>query len=180
MSKPTREAATDTEGANARLAADGTDEGQMGDPDSEREQAIEAMRRSFGLRMSARGQFFVGDEPVEHPGVARLFRSSLDRLDSGDLIVRVGTQWTYLTVEDQPYRASSARIDGAGTLLAFLDDGREVAIAWSSLVEDERGLAGLAPTPTGALIGVRLSNAAAVAASEGLSVDEDGRLIPSA
>lgn len=77
-------------------------------------EVLQWLREHSGLRLDRDGRFWHQDAPVEHPKVIALFRRGLDRAEDGRPILRVGTQWCFLEVEDVLFRVRSAacREDG--------------------------------------------------------------------
>jgi hypothetical protein len=110
-------------------------------------ETLEKLRRGFPLRMDHRGDFFLADDPITHPGVVAAFRRGLDLAESGEPIVRFGEQWTYLGVADCVLRVLRVVADEAGRPMLVLDDGRTVALDAESLWEEPgRGLRCTAPS----------------------------------
>jgi hypothetical protein len=141
---------------------------------------LERIRRGFPLRLDAMGRFlFEGDE-ITHPGVIELFRSGIDRNDAGELVLRVGEQWTYLNPTDCPLRVLAVLGDPKdATRLPRLrlDDGRELELDPETLVEeDARGLRCEVPAQqSGRPLPARFSNRASVALAEWIDFDAAGR-----
>ncbi len=129
---------------------------------------LERLRRGVPLRLTAAGAFEFGGEPVTHGRVGEALRHGLDRSDSGDFIVRLGTQWCYLTVDDCPFRVRGVASDERGKALTLLlDDGRNVELDRDSLHEEpDRGLWCVVPSRTGRPMPARFSNPAAVELSD--------------
>jgi hypothetical protein len=140
---------------------------------------LERIRRGFPLRLDAMGRFLFEEDEITHPGVIELFRDGIDRNDEGELILRVGEQWTYLNPSDCPLRvlAVDAGVDDGAPPTLVLDDGRKLALDWGTLVEDEgRGLRCQVPSKgSGRPLDARLNNAAALVLSDWLEVDDEGR-----
>ena len=114
---------------------------------------LERLRRGIPLRMDARGNFTLGEEPVTHPRVIEVFRRGLDITPAGEHQLHVGNQWCYLTIEDCPLRVTAVLpAEDAGPdperspLTLRLDDGRALPLELSTLWEEpERGLRCLVP-----------------------------------
>lgn len=69
------------------------------------------LRENSRIRLDADGRFWHRNEPVEHPGVIRLFRQGLGRAEDGRPTLRVGRQWCYIELEDVLFRVKAARCD---------------------------------------------------------------------
>lgn len=67
------------------------------------------LRENSGMRLDVDGRFWHQKEPVEHPGVSRLFRKGLGRSEDGRPILRVGHQWCFIEIEDVLFRVRAAR-----------------------------------------------------------------------
>lgn len=141
---------------------------------------LERLRRGFPLHMDRQGNFSFEGDPITHPGIVRLFRTSLDATETGEVTLGLEGKWVYLKLDDLPLRAlrvDEPRADEHGPQL-LLDDERRVALDPASLVEDEGGgLRCTVPARTsGRALGVRLSNTAAVDLSRWFVwADEDAR-----
>lgn len=96
------------------------------------------LRENSGIRLDVDGRFWHQNEPVEHPGVIRLFRQGLGRSETGRPILRVGRQWCFIELEDVLFRVRAARCspeqpgsdeDRLGACTLQLDDGSEEELA---------------------------------------------------
>lgn len=113
-------------------------------------ETLERLRRGFPLRMDRMGNFFLGDDPITHAGVVAAFRRGLDLADGGEPIVRVGEQWTYVTVADCVLRVVRVVAGEDGLPQLVLDDGRTVPLDPASLWEEPgRGLRCTVPSAAG-------------------------------
>lgn len=138
---------------------------------------LDALRRSFPLRMDRQGNFVFEGDGVTHPGVVALFRAGLDVGESGEVELHVGDQWTYLHVDDLPLRALRVDVPGAGEAgpMLLLDDGRRIALDPASLWEQPgEGLRCTVPSRRSArAIDVRLTNTAAIDLSRWMVWDDE-------
>jgi hypothetical protein len=124
-------------------------------------ETLDKIRRGFPLRMDLRGQFFLGEDAITHPGVVALFRRGLDLNDTGEPIVRVDGQWTYLAVADCVLRV--LRVDAEeGAPRLRLDDGRAAPLDPETLWEQTgRGLrCTVASVASGRPLSARFGNTA--------------------
>ncbi len=140
-------------------------------------ETLERLRRGIPLKMDARGEFTLGEEPVTHPRVIEVFRRGLDITAAGEHQLHVGNQWCYLTIDDCPLRATAvlASRRGARPLDLRLDDGRRVPLELESVWEEpNRGLRCSVPAiRSGRPLAVRFTNTAQMDLAEWLVWDED-------
>jgi uncharacterized protein len=126
-------------------------------------ETLEKLRRGFPLRMDRMGAFFLGDDPITHHGVVAAFRRGLDLSDTGEPIVRVADQWTYLSVADCVLRVLRVVADPTGDALHLvLDDGRTIPLDPARLWEQPgHGLRCTVPSAANARpLSARFSNTA--------------------
>lgn len=135
---------------------------------------LEKLRRGLELRMGPTGELSHEGEPFLHAGVERLFRQGLDLSDGGEPIVRIGTQWAYITVADCPLRVVAVD-DVGGHPMLRLDDGRRLPLDPHTLWEEPaRGLRCSVPSqPTGRPLPARFLNRAAVELAAWLDLEAD-------
>lgn len=139
---------------------------------------LERIRRGFPLRLDAMGRFLFEDDEITHPGVVELFRSGIDRNDAGELILRVGEQWTYLNPSDCPLRVltvAGTPDDDTRPPQLHLDDGRALPLDPHTLVEDaDGGLRCEVPArASGRPLPARFTNRASVALAEWIDFDDE-------
>jgi hypothetical protein len=110
------------------------------------EVALEALRRGSGIAVDADGVFTQQGRLVEHPRVQRLFHQGLSLREDGEVVLRVGPWWCYVTVARTAFFVASLRQvrgeDGVaeGGWEALLLGGRAVPLAGAVLgyAPDER------------------------------------------
>jgi len=151
------------------------------DPPAIDAETLEKLRRGLPLRMDRLGRFTFEGDVIGHPGVDRLFRQGLDLSDGGEVIVRVGSMWAYLQLDDLPLRvlAVSGTPD-AGPPRLHLDDGRTLPLAPATLWEEpEQGLRCAVPSrhvpadgATPRSLPARFTNAAMALLEPWLELDE--------
>lgn len=129
----------------------------------------------MAFRIDRQGAFEIDGGPVTHPRIIDALRHGIDVNDAGEPIVRLGTQWAYLTVEDTPLRATAVVATDTGLELR-LDDGRVVPLVPETLVDErEYGLRCTAPARgSGRPLAVRLTNHARMDLADHLEIDDDG------
>ena len=102
---------------------------------------LERVRRS-GITVDRNGRFVHEGQEVRHEGLRQALFRWLDRLPPPDdrYILRLdGERFAYLTVEDTPLVATSARLDG-DTVWLGLTDGSEAALDPTALTLDQAGV----------------------------------------
>lgn len=113
-------------------------------PDAKDEDAsafLERVRRS-GITVDRNGRFIHEGEEVRHEGLRRALFRWLDRLPppDGRYILRLDAErFAYLTVEDTPLVATSARREGK-TVWLGLTDGSEAPLDPRTLTLDQAGV----------------------------------------
>jgi hypothetical protein len=83
---------------------------------------LEALRSRSGLSIDEDGRFRHRGELVTHARTLAALWSSLERLDDGRYLVRIGRESGYVQVGDAPYGVRGVTFEGAG-VLAHLSDG---------------------------------------------------------
>lgn len=136
-------------------------------------EVLERLRRGVPLVLHEGGRWWLGDEPVTHPGVHQALLAGLDVSERGEPIVALGSQWCYVSVRDTPLRVIAVELEAQPPRLR-LDDGRVVALELASLVEDDdRGLRCTVPSQrSGAALRARFTNRAQADLAPRLSWDE--------
>jgi uncharacterized protein len=132
-------------------------------------------REDSGLRLDAEGRLWHDDEPIENARVALAFRQGLERDEQGRYLIRFGWDWAVLRVEDAPYQALGARVEG-GRLALQLDDGREVVIGGERLSASAEGVLYASVPGKGGALEARFSRAAQGQLAELLD-ERDGQLV---
>lgn len=97
-------------------------------------EVLELLRRSSGLGLDRECRWHVLGDPVTHARTVLVLNRGLEVLDGGEVIVRVGGQWAYVTVAETPYCVRNvALVGGVGGRgapvaleLSLSDDTREV------------------------------------------------------
>ena len=84
--------------------------------------------RETGIRRDARGRWFDGDDPIEHPHLVESFDGWIDRAPDGRFCLSNDINWAFVAIEGPPYFVRSVRFEGeAGsqTVTLRLSGGRE-------------------------------------------------------
>lgn len=85
--------------------------------------------RESKLRIDAEGRLLHEGEPVGHAAMARAMMGWLTRHpDDGRWVLENGWDWCYLAVDDVPWVARNARVEGEA-LIVSLADGTEAPLA---------------------------------------------------
>ncbi|MDH5492208.1 MAG: hypothetical protein OEY14_09655, partial [Myxococcales bacterium] len=92
--------------------------------------------RETAIRRDGGGRWFLGDAPIEHPGVSRSFAGWIDRSEDGRLCLRNAIDWAYIEIEGPPYFVESLWID-AGEVWLRLSGGLEERLLPETLREGE-------------------------------------------
>ena len=123
------------------------------------------------------GNFTLDGEPITHPRVLTVLRAGLDRTEGGEITVRIGTQWCYLSVDDCPLRVTAIAGSGSESPQMRLDDGRTVPLDPKTLWDEpDRGLRCTAPAAdSGRPLSVRFTNRAQMDLAAWLDIADDGR-----
>jgi len=137
---------------------------------------LDKMRRGIAMRMGPMGNFTLDGEAITHVRVLAVLRAGLDITASGEITVRIGTQWCYLTVDDCPLRVLAVTGSGAEPPQMRLDDGRSVPLDPHTLWDEpERGLRCTAPAAdSGRPLPVRFTNRAQMDLAAWLDIADSG------
>ncbi|MGO9831141.1 MAG: DUF1285 domain-containing protein [Myxococcaceae bacterium] len=63
-------------------------------------------REDSGLVLDRELRWFHDGQPVVHPRIVELFNESLVPTEDGRFLLRIGSDWAYVTVEDAAYRVT--------------------------------------------------------------------------
>lgn len=103
---------------------------------------IAGRTRETKIRRDARGRWFDGSDPIEHPLLTQAFDAWIDRADDGRYCLRNDINWAYVTIEGAPVFVRSLELErgpaGARAWLQ-LSDGRREPLDPSTLREDREG-----------------------------------------
>jgi len=77
------------------------------------DEAATVIDRRTGLRLDRDGRLWHDGGLVEHPRLLAALRSGLGRDPSGRPIVRLGTQWGWLEVEETLFRVTAVELSSA-------------------------------------------------------------------
>lgn len=83
------------------------------------------LTRETQIRRDGRGRWFNGDDPVDHPLVARAFDGWIDRAEDGRLCLSNDINWAYVEVEGPPYFVRAVGPGADGLELVLSGDRRE-------------------------------------------------------
>ncbi|MCA9522708.1 MAG: DUF1285 domain-containing protein [Myxococcales bacterium] len=88
---------------------------------------LDILRRSSKLRLDREGRWTHDGEAIGNAKIVALFNRGLDVSERGEPILRVGSQWCYLEVEDTLYIVKDLRLRGEA-LIGHLNDTRDVEL----------------------------------------------------
>jgi len=87
---------------------------------------LENLRRNSGISLDREGRFFHEGSLIENDRIQTLFRAGLEVRDDGEVILRVGDQWCYVTCEGVAFFVSSISVrEGKGIELTLTNGARE-------------------------------------------------------
>ena len=132
------------------------------------------LSRETRIRRDARGRWFDGDVPVEHPSVQRAFDAWLERAEDGRYRLRNDVNWAYVEVEGAPVFVRACALEDGEVRLA-LSDGRREALDPTSLRQGPDGV--LHCTVRGGTLAARFDSHAAVQLSALLDEDAAGPFV---
>lgn len=141
--------------------------------------------RESKLRIDGDGRLLHEGERVEHAAMARAMMGWLTRHpDDGRWVLENGWDWCYLAVDDVPWVARNARVEGEA-LLVSLDDGTEEPLA-DLHVDRDGGVRGTVKTSArGGAHPAKLSRTTQLSLVDrlvehggGIALALDGRVVP--
>ncbi|MBL4846490.1 MAG: hypothetical protein JKY65_13265 [Planctomycetes bacterium] len=97
------------------------------------------LSRETDLVLDPEGNFFSGDQPVAHAGIAAGFARWIERTDAGRYVLRNDLHYVYLDVQGAPLHARGARIGTEGAILE-LSGGDEEPLRPETLRRDSAGV----------------------------------------
>lgn len=101
---------------------------------------IAGRTRETKIRRDARGRWFDGADPIEHPLLTQAFDAWIDRAEDGRYCLRNDINWAYVTIEGAPVFVRSLELEGEGARVWLqLSGGRREALDPSTLREDREG-----------------------------------------
>jgi uncharacterized protein len=83
------------------------------------------LTRETSIRRDARGRWFNGDDPIDHPLVVRAFDGWIDRAEDGRLCLSNDINWAYIVVDGPPYTVRGVAQEGADVILLLSGDLRQ-------------------------------------------------------
>lgn len=97
------------------------------------------LSRETNLVLDPEGNFFAGDEPIAHPGIAAGFARWIERTDEGRYVLRNDLHYVYLQVQGAPLHARSVRLE-PGQVVLELTGGDEEPLRPETLRRDPAGV----------------------------------------
>lgn len=80
------------------------------------------LSRETRIRRDARGRWYDGDEPIEHPGISKAFDRWVDRAEDGRFILKNSVNWAYVEIEGAPLFVRQVVLDADGARLILSDE----------------------------------------------------------
>jgi hypothetical protein len=83
-------------------------------------QFLQGRTRETEIRRDARGRWFSGQDPIEHPNLTRSFDSGVDRAEDGRFCLSNSINWAYVEIQGPAYFVKDVELaaDGVGLLLS--------------------------------------------------------------
>jgi len=69
------------------------------------------------------GRWFHDGEPVEHPKIVEAFNRGLERDEHGRYVLRFGSDWCFVTVEDAPLQVETVALPSPDRVVLQLSSG---------------------------------------------------------
>ncbi len=132
---------------------------------------LKGRTRETDARRDARGQWWKGDDPVDHPNLAASFDGWIERAEDGRLCLSNDINWAYVAIEGPPYFVRSVSVDQGEVTLRLSGGQRERLDPATLRVGPEGAL--WAQIKNGTLA-ARFDNHAAVGLEAFLGEGEDG------
>lgn len=129
------------------------------------------LSRETRIRRDARGRWFDGHEPIDHPGIARAFDRWVDRADDGRFILKNSVNWAYVEIEGAPLFVRQVVLGGERVQLV-LSDGQAEPLDPRTLRQGPDGV--LYASVRGGSMAAAFDRDAAMAMAEALGEDEAG------
>jgi hypothetical protein len=132
---------------------------------------LQGRTRETEIRRDARGRWFNGPDPIDHPNLSRSFDSWVDRAEDGRFCLSNSINWAYVEIEGPAYFVKDVAPTDAG-----------VGLLLSGGAEEQLDPASLRQGPEGALwcavregrCPARFDNHAVSKMSEWIREDDDG------
>ena len=103
------------------------------------QQLLQGRTRETSIRRDARGRWHNGDDPIEHPSVARAFDGWVDRAEDGRYCLSNDINWAYVEIEGPPFFVREARLEPGGRVMLRLSGDLEEPLDPDSLRQDAEG-----------------------------------------
>ncbi|MFA9412169.1 MAG: hypothetical protein ACERK0_12945 [Deltaproteobacteria bacterium] len=88
-------------------------------------QFLQGRTRETEIRRDARGRWFDGQDPIEHPNLTRSFDSWVDRAEDGRFCLSNSINWAYVEIEGPAYFVKDVELAADGVSLLLSGDLRE-------------------------------------------------------
>jgi len=85
------------------------------------------------VRIDSQGDWWEGDQRFSHPGVIAAFNQGVGlHPETGEAVVRLGTQWCYIQCDVTPFVVRKLRLDETG-MQVHLNTGEQASVKPSHL-----------------------------------------------
>jgi len=88
-------------------------------------QFLQGRSRETQIRRDGRGRWFNGEDPIDHPNLARSFDGWVDRAEDGRFCLSNSINWAYVEIEGPAYFVKDVEPDADGVGLLLSGDIRE-------------------------------------------------------
>jgi len=88
-------------------------------------QFLQGRSRETEIRRDAAGRWFNGEDPIDHPNLARSFDGWVDRAEDGRFCLSNSINWAYVEIEGPAYFVKDVEPEAEGIGLVLSGDLRE-------------------------------------------------------
>ncbi len=135
---------------------------------------LEGRTRETKIRRDARGRWFNGEDPIDHPNLVRCFDGWVDRAEDGRFCLSNDINWAYVSIEGAPYVVRDVQVSDDGIALRLSGDRAE-ALELDALAQDPDG--GLWCTVREGRCPARFDNHASAKLADLMGEDQNGVFI---
>lgn len=137
-------------------------------------QFLQGRTRETDIRRDARGRWFKGADPIDHPNLTLAFDGWVDRADDGRFCLSNAINWAYVEIDGPAYFVKNVEADSSGMTLTLSGNVRE-ALDPSTLCQGPEGALWCAVKD--GRCPARFENHAVSKMSEWIDQDDEGEFI---